>query len=163
MPSKTEHDVIHSLVQQAVDMSIEHVEKGGIPFTALIADQNGKVYGSGVNRVSEDHDPTAHAEVVAIRNACKHRQHPSLSGLTLIASGEPCALCYMAALYSGVSRIVYAVDRDGAAQGGFNYSRSYEIFAVPTEHWAMRPQLHEVENGFEPFRMWLAKSSFMRF
>ncbi len=160
MHQKTERDVIDSLVQQAVDMSIEHVDKGGIPFTALIADRYGKVYGTGVNRVSEDHDPTAHAEVVAIRNACKHRKHPSLSNMTLIASGEPCALCYMAALYAGVSRIVFAVDRDGAARGGFNYGRSYEIFAVPTQQWAMRPELHEVDNSFEPFRKWLDKSSF---
>ena len=87
--------LIDRLVAEAVALSRHRVGESGIPFAALVVDHRGELLGRGVNQVTEDHDPTAHAEVVAIREACRHRQSAQLNGSLLIASSEPCALCYM--------------------------------------------------------------------
>jgi guanine deaminase len=73
------------------------------------------VVGRGVNRVREHADPLAHAEVEAVRDACRNAGNPSLHGMTLLTSGEPCAMCYLSAQYAGISRALYAVDRDEVA------------------------------------------------
>jgi tRNA(Arg) A34 adenosine deaminase TadA len=101
-----------------------------------------------------DHDPTAHAEVVAMRDACARRNGFSLAGCTLVASGEPCALCYTAALWFNVERIVFAVDRHGAAAAGFDYSRSYDLFAEQPARWPLDVRLLPVEGGERPFDRW---------
>ncbi|WP_241909874.1 nucleoside deaminase, partial [Vibrio sp. 10N.261.55.A7] len=84
-----------SLMEQTVKLSLAHVHKGGIPFSALVVDEKGQVVGKGVNRVTELSDPTAHAEILAIRDASASLGSSDLSGKTLFASGEPCALCYL--------------------------------------------------------------------
>ena len=108
---------------------------GGIPFSAFVIAPNGEVLGRGVNRVREHHDPTAHAEVEAIRDACRTRKTPYLQGTTLLASGEPCAMCYMNALYAGISRVLFAVDRDEAAAHGFDYRGGYAMFGANPCAW----------------------------
>ncbi|WJS87166.1 nucleoside deaminase [Paracoccus sp. TOH] len=123
------------LMSEAVSFSTEHVHAGGIPFTAFVVDTAGKVLGRGVNRVREHHDPTAHAEVEAIRNACRTHRTPYLHGTTLLASGEPCAMCYMSALYAGVSQVFFAADRDEAAAHGFDYRETYALFADDPLTW----------------------------
>ena len=97
------------LTKDVVQLSLTHVEKGGAPFAALIVDGSGQVIGQGVNLVNEHCDPTAHAEIAAIRAACNTLNTPSLSGKILYASGEPCALCYMAARWAGITRIIIAL------------------------------------------------------
>ncbi|WP_367136327.1 nucleoside deaminase [Saccharothrix sp. HUAS TT1] len=155
-------DELREHVRRAVALSLEHVERGGIPFSGLVVHPRQGVIGEGVNRVAANHDPLAHAEVVAIQDACAKLRVASLHGCTLIASGEPCALCYMAALYSGITTIVYAVDRHGAAAAGFDYSGSYSIFALPPERWPMDVRAMPVENGDEPFERWLANNTYSR-
>lgn len=141
-------------MREAVQLSTAHVENGGIPFAALVVHPRFGVIGTGVNRVAEDNDPTAHAEVVALRDACANQGTFSLAGCTLLASGEPCALCYMVTLYSGVKRIRYAIDRDGAAQAGFDYSGSYSIFASQPSTWSLDARALPVDGGQEPFNRW---------
>lgn len=156
----TAHDdqtVLADLVGQAVDMSLRHVQAGGIPFTALVADRRGAVLGAGVNRVAEDSDPTAHAEVVAIREATRGLGAPALHGATLIASGEPCGMCYVAALFAGVRRIVYATDRDRAAQVGFDYRGTYDLFAQDPRSWPFEVRQLAVESADGPFQEWLRR------
>ncbi|CNL13180.1 nucleoside deaminase [Yersinia massiliensis] len=123
------------LMEEAVAFSTEHVHDGGIPFTAFVVDASGTVLGRGVNRVREHHDPTAHAEVEAIRDACRVHGTPHLHGATLLASGEPCAMCYMSALYAGISQVFFAVDRDEAAAHGFDYRGAYTVFASDPRNW----------------------------
>lgn len=123
------------LMEQAVAYSREHVNGGGIPFTALVVNSNGAVLGRGVNRVCAHHDPTAHAEVEAIRDACRTQATPHLHGAILLASGEPCAMCYLNALYAGISQVYYAVDRDEAAAHGFDYRGTYRVFADDPHRW----------------------------
>lgn len=157
MISHDDKELLNTLVDSAVQLSVDHVHGGGIPFTALIVDQTGNVLGTGVNQVSDNLDPTAHAEVMAIRNACKHLNQTSLKGTTLIASGEPCALCYMSALWSGVSQIIYAINRDQVAEAGFDYRWTYSVFATDMHDWPIRIQQYETERSYLPFEIWNKK------
>lgn len=141
--------------RQAVDLSLEHVRKGGIPFTGLVVHPDGHIVGTGVNRVVETRDPLAHAEVVAMRDATSRTGRGWLDGATLIASGEPCGLCYYAALYYNIAEVVFVVDRHEAARYGFDYTGSYRFFAAPPERWPQMKVRHlPVDGGLEPFREW---------
>ncbi len=139
-------------MKEAVSYSTEHVHGGGIPFTAFVVDANGAVLGRGINRVREHHDPTAHAEVEAIRDACRASGRPHLHGMTLLASGEPCAMCYLSALYAGISHVFFAIDRDEAAAHGFDYRSTYSLFASDPLDW-QSPAASKlpVPEGMQPF------------
>ncbi|MDF3839988.1 nucleoside deaminase [Cupriavidus basilensis] len=139
-------------MNEAVAYSVEHVHNGGIPFTAFVVDATGAVLGRGVNRVREHHDPTAHAEVEAIRDACRATGRPHLHGMTLLASGEPCAMCYLSALFAGISHVLFAVDRDEAARYGFDYRGTYTVFASDPSAWHS-PTVHKlsIPDGLVPF------------
>ena len=154
-------DRFEQLMKDVVAYSTEHVHAGGIPFTAFVVDPRGIVLGRGVNRVLEHHDPTAHAEVEAIRDACRTVAAPHLRGTTLIASGEPCAMCYLNALYAGISEVLFAVDRDEAAQSGFDYRASYEMLANFPEQWPMHIHKHATEGALEPFQLLQRKRNFL--
>lgn len=143
-------------VREAVRISRDHVAKGGIPFSGLVV-KDGRTLGAGFNRVREDSDPTAHAEVVALREASAKFGLFGTSGATLIASGEPCALCYMAALYFDVEHIVFAVDRTTAARYGFNYAGSYSIFAQDPVKWPLKVTSLPVEGAEKPFEDFLTR------
>ncbi len=140
-------------VRCAVELSADHVARGGIPFSALVV-QGDRVLGTGVNQVLQDRDPTAHAEVVALRDAARRYGTLAVAGSTLIASGEPCALCYMAALYFQVDHVVFAADRYTAAEAGFDYVGSYQIFATDPTHWPLRVTSLPVEGARRPFDLW---------
>ncbi|AJC19643.1 nucleoside deaminase [Pandoraea pulmonicola] len=139
-------------MEEAVACSVAHVHRGGIPFAAVVVDADGTVLGRGVNRVRERHDPTAHAEVEAIRDACRATGRPHLHGTTLLASGEPCAMCYLSALYAGVSQVLFAVDRNEAAVHGFDYRNTYALFASDPLDWRS-PAVHKlpVPGAMQPF------------
>ncbi|MGC0055372.1 nucleoside deaminase [Brucella pituitosa] len=140
------------LMEEAVAFSMEHVHDGGIPFTAFVVDQDGAILGRGVNRVREHHDPTAHAEVEAIRDACRTHGTTHLHGTTLLASGEPCAMCYMSALYAGISQVFFAADRDEAAAHGFDYRGTYRLFAHDPQTWrSPTASKLTVPEGLRPF------------
>lgn len=139
----------------AVDLAVANVGAGGGPFGAvLVAD--GAQIGSGQNRVTRDNDPTAHAEVVAIRGACAARGDFSLAGSTLYSSCEPCPMCMASALWARVDRIVYAADRYDAARGGFDDLEFYELFARDRRTWATRVDAVALPTGPAPFDTWLA-------
>lgn len=148
------------LMQSAVAYSTEHVHGGGIPFTAFVIDHHCTVVGRGVNRVREHYDPLAHAEVEAIRDACRNTGSPSLQGLTLLASGEPCAMCYMSALYAGISRVLYAVDRDEAAAQGFDYRSTYALYKSDPREWrALGVSKLAVPDSLQPFKAFRSRLS----
>lgn len=143
---------IGELMREAVALSEQHVADGGIPFSAIVVGHDGAILGRGVNRVREHCDPTAHAEVEAIRDACRTHGVAHLSGATLLASGEPCAMCYMNALYAGVSRIFFAADRDEAAAHGFDYREGYRLFTQDPRTWrSPRVGRLAVPDGDRPF------------
>jgi len=143
-------------IARAIELATENVAAGGGPFGALIV-RDGGLIAEGVNRVTATLDPTAHAEVVAIRAACLAVGDFSLAGATLYASCEPCPLCLSAALWARVDRIVFAADRDDAARGGFDDREFYELFARDRATWGVRIDTVRPDNAAQPFDAWLAK------
>ncbi|MCI4041985.1 nucleoside deaminase [Streptomyces sp. TRM75563] len=149
----THESELMGYAHEAIRLSGEHVAQGGIPFSGVVV-AGGRILGTGFNRVREDNDPTAHAEVVALREATTKHGIRSVAGATLIASGEPCALCYLAARYAGIGHIVHAADRRTAARYGFDYTSTYTLFAEDPADWPIKVtalQLPEAEQPFQDF------------
>lgn len=112
-------------------------ERTGWPFGAVIVDRDGVVVADGSNHVFANFDPTAHAEVQAIRAACANRRVISLAGCILYSSSEPCPMCLAAAYWSGVDGVVFAARaKDAASINGFDDAYLYDQFALPA---ASRP------------------------
>jgi guanine deaminase len=146
----------------AVELATANVTHGGGPFGAVIV-RGDELVSSGQNQVTRDLDPTAHAEVVAIRSACSVLGDFSLAGCTLYTSCEPCPLCISAALWARLDRVVYAADRDDAARGGFDDRAFYELFERPRAEWDMGVESHPLSDGFAPFAAWLEKEDRVRY
>lgn len=146
----------------AVDLATESVAEGGGPFGAVIV-RNGVAVAVGQNRVTRDNDPTAHAEVTAIRAACEVIGDFSLAGHTLYTSCEPCPLCLSAALWARLDRVVFAADREDAALGGFDDREFYDLFARPREEWSMAIESKRPSNAFAPFEAWNSEAARVRY
>lgn len=146
----------------AVQLATANVAGGGGPFGAIIV-RGDAIVATGQNRVTRDLDPTAHAEVVAIRTACTVLGGFSLAGCTLYTSCEPCPLCLAAALWSRLDRVLFAADRDDAARGGFDDRAFYELFEKPRSEWPMPVRAHRVPGAAEPFDAWLANEERVRY
>ena len=113
-------------LKKAVALSDYSVEHGSSPFGCVIVDKNGKIVGEGYNHVVLDNDPTAHGEVVAIRNACKNLGTFDLSGCILYTSCEPCPMCLNACKWANITEVYYAADRYDAESIGFRDRVFYE-------------------------------------
>jgi guanine deaminase len=140
---------------RAVALATTNVADGGGPFGAVIV-RDGVVVAEGQNRVTRDLDPTAHAEVMAIRAACTKLATFELTGCTLYTSCEPCPLCLSASLWARLDRVVYAADREDAARGGFDDSEFYALFERPRSEWALAIAQLRVGDAAAPFDAWLA-------
>lgn len=145
----------HAWLQASIDLATRNVAEGGGPFGAVVV-RAGEVIATGTNQVTPTLDPTAHAEVVAIRAACRALGDFRLTGCVLVSSCEPCPLCLSAALWARVDRVVYAADRHDAAAAGFDDREFYELFGRPRETWSL--PVHHVSTGEHnaPFAAWLA-------
>ncbi len=119
-------------MREAIRLSMESVETGGGPFGAIVV-RNGSIISRGENRVTTANDPTAHAEIVAIREACHTLGSFSLTGCELFTSCEPCPMCLGAILWSRLDRVWYANTRDDAAAIGFDDSAFYDEFTKPID------------------------------
>jgi len=107
-----------SLMQKAITLAIEAAVKGDVPVGALVVDDSGNVVGQGANLREQDNDPTAHAEIVAIRNAAKKLGNYRLDELTMVVTLEPCGMCAGAIAQSRMKRLVYgAFDEKAGAVG----------------------------------------------
>ena len=105
------------LMRKAIELSMENIENGGGPFGAVIA-RDGKIIATGVNRVTAAHDPTSHAEVNAIRSACRELNTYNLSGCEIYTSCEPCPMCLGAIYWAHLDQIYYANNRTDAKNIG---------------------------------------------
>ena len=111
----------------AIDLSSENLEKGyGGPFGACIV-KDGKIIGKGINKVIKDNDPTAHAEINAIREACKSIDSYDLSGCELYTSCYPCPMCLSAIIWSNIKKVYYANKKEDAEKIGFRDDYIYEF------------------------------------
>lgn len=151
-PNTTAQD--ETLLRRTLELALANVEQAdGGPFGALIA-KNGAIIAESWNRVVADNDPTAHAEILAIRAACRQLQHFHLEGCTLYASSEPCPMCLAAAYWARVDRIVYANSRDEAAAIGFCDDELYCQLQLPKEARQV-PMLHlPLSDATLPLQAW---------
>lgn len=132
---------VRLFMRRAIELSRTMMERGaGGPFGAVIV-KDGKVIAEGFNRVTTSNDPTAHAEIVAIRAACEALGSFSLKGCEIYASCEPCPMCLAAIYWSRIDRIYFANDRAAAAKIGFDDEFLYRELTlplaarlIPTEH-----------------------------
>lgn len=143
-------------MQMAIDLSIENVANGGGPFGAVIV-RDGEVIATGANRVTASCDPTAHAEVNAIRNACAKVGDFKLSGCTIYSSCEPCPMCLSAIYWAGIERIYYGNTKEDAKAINFDDSFIYEQIALPYSQRAIPTQNLMRESALQGFRLWSEK------
>ncbi|MFI7585759.1 nucleoside deaminase [Spongisporangium articulatum] len=144
-------------LERAVAAAAQNVLDGGGPFGALVV-KGDELISVGVNRVTPTLDPTAHAEVVAIRDACQKLQTFKLDGCLLVASCEPCPLCLSAALWARMDRVIFAADRHDAAEAGFDDRAFYEVFTTPVEQWPVQVQHLGGPGATLPFQHWNDKA-----
>jgi guanine deaminase len=144
----------HQWMQQTIDMAVQNVisQRGG-PFAALIA-RNGELIGAGTNLVTATNDPTAHAEVVAIRAACRHIGSFQLTDCELYTSCEPCPMCLGAIYWARPARYYFASNRQDAALAGFDDAFIYEELNVPPDQRAIPGVSLMRERGLEAFAKW---------
>lgn len=143
-------------MQQAIDLSIENVATGGGPFGAVIV-KDGKVIATGTNRVTANCDPTAHAEVSAIRNACAALKDFKLSGCTVYSSCEPCPMCLSALYWAGVEKIFYGNTKEDAKAIAFDDSFIYDQIALDHSQRAIPCINFMRDKALEAFRAWNQK------
>lgn len=145
-------------LSQAVALSRKHMQAGsGGPFGALIVNRDGAIIAEGWNCVTSGNDPTAHAEIVAIRRACAALGRFDLAGHVIYSSCEPCPMCLAAIYWARLDRLVFANDRRDAAAIGFDDAAIYDEVAksigersIPTRHLPL-------EEGLAVFSEWLKK------
>lgn len=144
-------------MRRAIRLAHENIHLGGGPFGALIV-KDGRVVAEGVNQVTATNDPTAHAEVVAIRAACKSLATFQLAGCDLYTSCEPCPMCLGAIYWARPSRIFYAGTARDAAAAGFDDAFIYDEIALP--HGRRRIPMAGLlrEEGIGIFNAWVAKT-----
>ncbi|WP_018182781.1 nucleoside deaminase [Kaistia granuli] len=121
----------------AIELAYDNVEKGGRPFGAVVV-REGEIVATGVNEVIESHDPTAHAELMAIRAASRKLGSPNLDGCVVYASGHPCPMCMAAMRLAGVREVYYAHSNEDGAPFGLSTAAIYADLAKPFAEQSMR-------------------------
>lgn len=142
------------LMLRVIQLARESATSGGGPFGALLADGD-RIVAEGHNRVVLDRDPSAHAEVVALRAAARELGTHELHGLVLYTSCEPCPMCLGAAWWARVDRILYAASRAEAARAGFDDAELYAEVARPLGQRVLPIERLLPREGALPFQDWL--------
>ena len=140
-------------MRKAIELSIENVKNGGGPFGAVIV-RNGQVIATGTNRVTAHNDPTAHAEVSAIREACHKLNTFDLSGCEIYTSCEPCPMCLGAIYWAHLDKIYYGNNKTDAAAIGFDDSFIYDELALPREKRQKSMEELLPEEAISAFKLW---------
>jgi len=157
MPSAEGRSQDDEFMRRAIALSRQGMEAGaGGPFGAVVV-LDGQVIAEGWNAVTSTNDPTAHAEIVAIRRACAARSRFELRGATLYTSCEPCPMCLSAAYWARLDRIVYANARADAAAIGFDDDLLYREIAKPIEVRTLPMRRLLAAEALEVFQAWAAK------
>jgi guanine deaminase len=141
------------LLTRAVKLAEEGIKNGSGPFGAIVV-LNGEVISEAVNLVVHTNDATAHAEIVAIRQAGKLLRTHNLSGCVLYSSCEPCPMCLGAIYWSGIKTVYFAADRKDAADAGFSDKYIYDELSLSPERRHIRFNRIKEVNGVEVFRIW---------
>jgi guanine deaminase len=143
-------------IQQSIQLALENVENGGGPFGALIV-KDGRVIATGVNQVTPGLDPTAHAEIVAIRKACQKLKDFELRGCEIYCSCEPCPMCLGAIYWARPERVFFAAPGTAAADAGFDDTFIKQQLCLPIQAQQLRISQLYHEQALAPFEAWKAK------
>jgi len=141
-------------MSRAIALAVDNVRSGrGGPFGAVVV-KDGKIIAEGANNVTATNDPTAHAEVVAIREACKKLGAFELTGCEIYTSCEPCPMCLGAIYWARPDRIYYGNTADDAAKAGFDDSHIYD--EIPKDPAARKIPMEQImrDEAIEGFRAW---------
>ena len=144
-------------MNRAIGLSVDNVANGGGPFGAVIV-RNGEIIAEGVNRVTANNDPTAHAEVQAIRMAARKLQTYDLSYCELYTSCEPCPMCMGAVYWARLRRMYFAADKNDAADAGFDDAFIYKEIALPYSHRLLPTEQFMQEEANVAFAAWKNKT-----
>jgi len=146
-----------ALISQVIDLAVENVRRGGGPFAALVV-KDGVVIATGANQVTHNNDPTAHAEIVAIREACRVLGEFQLSGCDFYASCEPCPMCLGALYWARPARVFFAATRDDAGAAGFDDAFLYRQIGLPVSERSIPMARVEDAGALRPFDEWNRKT-----
>lgn len=125
-----------NFLQQAIELAYANAQRGGRPFGALVV-RNGQVIAQAVNEIMTTNDPTAHAELLAIRAASQHLGSASLAGCSVFASGHPCPMCMAAMRLAGIKEMTYAYSNEDGAPYGLSTAEIYADLARPFAEQSM--------------------------
>ena len=145
------------LMRKAIELSIENVANGGGPFGAVIA-RNGEIIATGVNRVTANNDPTAHAEVSAIRAAAEKLGRFDLSDCEIFTSCEPCPMCLGAIYWARPNKIYFANNKTDAKNIGFDDSFIYDELALPRDQRHLSAEEMMRNEAIKAFEAWTKKT-----
>ena len=141
-------------MKEAIRLANECFETGaGGPFGAVVV-KDGEIVGRGRNMVTVHNDPTAHAEVQAIRDACRNLDTFQLTGCELYASSEPCPMCFGAIYWARPDRIYYGASCEVAAAAGFDDTFIYEEIVKPISEYSIPTEQHDAELAAVTFERW---------
>jgi len=151
-----------SLIKQVIELAVENVRRDGGPFAALVV-RDGVVIATGANQVTRTNDPTAHAEMVAIREACRVLGEFQLTGCDLYTSCEPCPMCLGALYWARPARVFYAATHLDASSAGFDDSFIYREIETPSAERSIPMIRVPDEQAAMPFEEWRKKSDRARY
>lgn len=138
---------------KAIQLATQNVEKGGGPFGAVIV-KNGEIIAESANSVTNDNDPTAHAEVNAIREACKKLGTYDLSGCSIFSSCEPCPMCLGAIYWARLDALSFACYKQDAADSGFDDAFIYEELALDYGKRNLETNQFMRNEALQSFKKW---------
>jgi len=151
-----------AFLTEAIEQATRNVRRGGGPFAALVV-KDGAVIAAGANRVVAANDPTAHAEIVAIREACRVLGGFQLTGCDVYCSCEPCPMCLGALFWARPARIFFAATAADAAAAGFDDSAICHQIALPHAGRAI-PMIRVADQSAQrPFDEWAARPDKVRY
>ena len=153
MSGRTKEDFL----REAIRVASDNVASGGGPFGAIVV-RDARVVARAANRVTARNDPTAHAEVEAIREACRALETFQLEGCEIYSSSEPCPMCLGAIYWARPKAVYFANGRDVALAAGFDDDHIYEEFLLAPEERRYPATRLEIDGADEPFRRWAAKA-----
>lgn len=143
----------NDFMKRAIELASDNIKNGGGPFGAVIV-KDGVIVAEGVNRVTQLNDPTAHAEVQAIRAACANLDTYKLEGCEIYSSCEPCPMCFSSIYWAHIDKVYFAANKTDAAKAGFDDAFIYDEIALKHEYRKVPFQeiIHDLR--LVPFEEW---------
>jgi guanine deaminase len=149
-------------IDRVIELAVENVQRNGGPFAALVV-KDSTVIATGVNQVTRANDPTAHAEIVAIREACRALGTFQLSGLDVYSSCEPCPMCAGALYWARPAHVFFAATQEDAAAAGFDDKLIYSQMVLPHSERIIPMTRVVTENATRPFETWVSRPDKIRY